>query len=620
MSLAQALANAVTGLRTTQSGLALVAGNVANAETPGYVRKTILQTTSGAGAYGVGVRIVGINRTLDQYLQSQFRTESAGGAYASLQSQYYQRLQMIYGAPGSQGGIESIYTRFTTALQALSTSPDDYSARANVLTSAQALTQQLNRMTADIQALRSDAEFGIADSVARANEAITQIASLNRQLATSSTSDAAAATLMDQRDRYVDELAQLMDIRVNRGDNNQITVFTSSGMQLAAHDAAQMGFTPQGALAAGTQWSADPAKNGVGTITLKSVAGGTVDLLKTNAIRSGVIAAYVEARDKTLVGAQAQLDEIAVGLARAMSDRNIDGIPATAGAQTGFDIDVAGLSDGNTIAFSYSDTATGAIHRVTLVQVSDPEALPLSDSVTPDPNDKVIGIDFAQGMAAVVSQLNSQFNGRIQFSNPAGTELRILDDGAANTSDVLGVRATVTETSLMGGSAELPFFSDVNVIFSGAFMKDGSRSVGFAGRIAVNPALLADPTGLVVYQAGVAAGDGTRPDFLYDQLTKTSLSFSPRAGIGTVLAPFSGSLSAYLQQMLSQQGAAANSAAQLEQGQQVVVNALQERLNQEAGVNIDTEMAQLLQLQSAYAANARVLATVKAMIDMLAEL
>jgi len=252
--------------------------------------------------------------------------------------------------------------------------------------------------------------------------------------------------------------------------------------------------------------------------------------------------------------------------------------------------------------------------------VSDPQALPLADTATPDPDDHVIGVDFSGGLASVLTQLNAEFNGRIQFSNPAGTTLRILDDGAANNTDISSVTATVTETSLANGVVELPFFSDINGTFSGAITQDGSQTLGFAGRIKVNPNLLGDPTKLIAYQAGVASGDDSRPHFLYDQLTSSALSYSPSAGIGVTKAPFSGSLPAYLQQMLSQQGAAANAAAQLQQGQDVVVQALQQRISDESGVNIDNEMAHLLQLQNAYAANARVLSTVKAMLETLMNL
>ncbi|MBZ0145986.1 MAG: flagellar basal body protein, partial [Pseudorhodoplanes sp.] len=68
MSLTQALSTSTAGLRTTQAALALIASNVANAETPGYVRKTLVQATSSAGANGVSVRIAEITREFDQYI------------------------------------------------------------------------------------------------------------------------------------------------------------------------------------------------------------------------------------------------------------------------------------------------------------------------------------------------------------------------------------------------------------------------------------------------------------------------------------------------------------------------------------------------------------------------
>jgi flagellar hook-associated protein 1 FlgK len=616
MSLAQALATAVSGMQTTQAGLAIVAGNVANAETPGYVRRALVQTESGGGEFAAGVRVEGINRTLNQFLQSQYRAESAGGAYADLRSDMYQRLQSVYGVPGADGGIDSIYNAFTGALQALATSPDDYSARAGVISSAQLLAQKLNGMTADIQGLRGQAELGLADSVDQANQAIQQIAAINRQLATAATGDAAAASLMDQRDRYIDQLSQLIDVRVvQTGDRSPVTIFTTSGVQLVGSDAAVLEFTPQGAMTAGAQWSADPQQRAVGTITLSSASGASVDLVANKSIRSGKIAAYLEMRDQTLVQAQAQIDQIASSVASALSSRSIDGTAVTAGAQSGFDIDVGGLSNGNSVSVAYTDR-TGATHHITLVQVSDPSALPLAAATT-DAADKIIGVDFSQGMASALAEINKQFNGKIQFSNPSGNILRVLDDGAANNTTITDASATVTATSLTGGGPELPFFTDAGRPYTGAITGAGAQSVGFAGRIQVNSDLLADPSKLVVYGANVAQGDSTRPDFLYEQLTSARHIYSPTAGIGTTATPFSASIPTYMQQMLSMQGAAADSAAQLQQGQDVVVNALAQRMSEDTGVNIDEEMTQLLQLQNTYAANAHVLSAVKDMMDVL---
>lgn len=72
-----------------------------------------------------------------------------------------------------------------------------------------------------------------------------------------------------------------------------------------------------------------------------------------------------------------------------------------------------------------------------------------------------------------------------------------------------------------------------------------------------------------------------------------------------------------MQQFLSQQSNAATSATQLQQGQDVVVNALQQKFKSSSGVNIDTEMASLISLQNTYAANARVMSVVQTMMTSL---
>ncbi|MDT3687679.1 MAG: flagellar hook-associated protein FlgK [Pseudorhodoplanes sp.] len=616
MSLSQALATSVAGLRITQSSLALVASNVANAETPGYVRKTAAQVTTAAGANGVSVRIASINRELDQYVQRQLRAEVSGGTYATMRAEYYSRIQSIFGEPGADSTLETAFNNFTTSLQALSTSPDSVTARTTTLNLAQVLTQQLNSMSNQIQSLRSDAELGLSDSVARANNAMQQVAAINRQLSSNNAKDAATATLMDQRDAYIDELSHLMDIRVLQGDNNQINIFTGSGIQLVGVDAAQIGFDAQGTVTAEAKWDPDPAKRTVGTLTLTSSTASPMDLIASKSIRSGEMAAYLELRDDILVQAQAQLDQIASAMASSLSSIAMP-TTAVAGPPSGFDIDTTGMLPGNVINLTYTDVMSGQQRKVSIIRVDDPEALPLSNDATSDPNDEVIGVDFSGGMAAVATALTSHFNGQVVFSNPAGNTLRIVDDGAGNTSNVDAVGGTRTLTAFNSGTGALPFFTDAGLPFSGAFNSLGPQSLGFAGRISVNSALLSDPSNLVNYQAGTESGDATRPNFIYNQVISASLTYSPSAGIGALNNPFSGSLTSYMRQVIGFQGAAAENATNLAAGQEVVVNALQERFSEAAAVNVDVEMAHLLNLQTAYGANARVMSTVKEMLDTL---
>src|SRR3984893_621543 len=138
MSLSDALSIAMSGLRANQAAMSLVSSNVANAETPGYVRKTVDQVATNTGSTGSGVNINGVNREMDQYVQAQLRTETPGASFVSLKSDFRKQLQGLYGDPNATGTLESSFNALNTAVQALGTSPDSASARIGVINAGQA--------------------------------------------------------------------------------------------------------------------------------------------------------------------------------------------------------------------------------------------------------------------------------------------------------------------------------------------------------------------------------------------------------------------------------------------------------------------------------------------------
>lgn len=579
MSLGQAISTSLGGLRTAQAGLSLVSTNVANAGTAGYVRRTLTQVQTLGAEFSSGVRVEAVNRELDAFVQRQLRTELAGGSYAAVRSQLMGRLNALYGKPGSAGSLDYAFNALASSLQALATTPDSYSARGGALAAAQALTANLNTLTGDVQALRSESEQGIADGVARANLLLKDISQLNVRLQGARRSDASEATLLDQRDAALDRLTELMDVKVVETPGNQVMVFTGSGVQLVnGATAAALSFDSHVPLDAGKAWSDAAERRGVGTIRVTSADGATVDLMGAGGIRSGEIAALLEMRDRVLPEAQAQLDSVAEALARMLSDRTVAGAPASSAGAAGFDLDLSGLSSGNSIDIAFADVA-GATRHLKIVRVDDPAALPLDHH--PGASVELIGIDFSAGIGAAVNQLNAALGTRgLRFSNPSGSVLRILDDGPANAINVTSASVTVTASNWSSGAVQLPFFLDGQEFFTGAVRESGSQSAGFAGRILVNPELMADPSRLVRYAATTASGDSTRPGFLFAQLTSAAVSFNPASGIGTPAAPFHGNIAAFIQTALAQQAQATNSAKDLAQGQQVVVESLRSRLQE----------------------------------------
>ncbi|WP_213770170.1 flagellar hook-associated protein FlgK [Bradyrhizobium sp. dw_78] len=615
MGLSSALATAMSGLRANQAALSITSSNVANAQTPGYVTQSVNQVEVASGGIGSSVEVTGVNRELDTYVQSQLRTETAGGAYADQMSNILGQLQSVYGTPGGAGTLENALSSFTSALQAISTGSGSASSQSVALTAAQNLAQSLNSTTQSIQALRSNVNQDLGNCVSQANAAMTAIANINTQLQGLSPTDPAAATLEDQRDSAINTLSSLMDTRTVTSSSGEVSVFTNAGVQLVSGGlASTMSFSSPGTLTANSLYNTNPAQSGVGSLTIQLPNGASTDMVATNAVSSGQIAADLTLRDQTLVQAQTQVDQLAATLSSSLSDTTTAGT-AVAGPPAGFSVDTSGMVAGNTVNLTYTPAGTSTQQQISIVNVADSSVLPLPNA--PNANPKVIGVNFSNGMSSVVSQLNAALGGTgIQFSNPSGNTLSVAGYASATVS---ALSATTTASSLQDGSAALPLFTDGGTSYTGAITAGGSQMTGYAGRITVNPALLNNPSALSVYSTSppTAAGDTTRSDYLFSQLTNATFNYSTQTGLGSTAAPFNGTITDYLQQFISQQGNAATQATQLQQGQDVVVSTLQEKFNSTSGVNIDTEMSNLIQLQNAYAANAHVMSVIQSMMNSL---
>jgi flagellar hook-associated protein 1 FlgK len=328
-------------------------------------------------------------------------------------------------------------------------------------------------------------------------------------------------------------------------------------------------------------------------------------------IRSGEIAAAIEMRDDVLVEAQRQLDELAAGMARALSDK-----PAlVTAAGTGFDIDVTGMQPGDTINLEYKDSG-GVSRRITLVATNGGAPSPFPPSAIGDPGATVIPFDLSAGLDAVVTEITTALSARgIGISHPSGNLLRLSD----GTSDVTALSGAITMTGLSNadGDPHLPFFIDggTGAPFSGSF-EGGPALTGFAQRITVNPDLVDDPSALVKIAAATPQGDTERPQFLLDSLTKTNRTFSGAAGLSGS-TPVTTSVAEFARRVVETQAANAEHASRLDEGQSVALAAIESRFSETSAVNIDQEMAQLVTLQMAYGANARVMTAVRDMMDML---
>jgi flagellar hook-associated protein 1 len=621
MGLSSALQNSLAGLRTTQSQIEIISQNVANADSVGYTKRRPVIVQELTGDRTSGVRVTAIDRALDAVVQRQLRTENAGAAYTDLRADFYGRIDQIFGAPGSVGALDQTFNGFLQSLQALSNDPANYTVRAQALTTAQDIANRINGASADIQALRDGAESRIAASVDRLNTLLTSIDRVNRQITGSSlgTAGEGNAALQDERDRLIDEVSQLADIEVLDQANGGVIVLTKSGLQLVGTGVARFAFDRRYNLSANTTYDVDPTLRKVGTITLVSGGGLGSDMIAGNAFRSGEIAALIEMRDRTLVEAQNQLDDLAAGLAETTANRQVDGVAVGVIPATGFRVDTTGIQPGNAITMDFTTLPGTTRQRISVVRVDTPAAQAVAEA-TSNAAQQVFAIDFSGGVAAAAAALQTKINtayGAGLFTVSAvGSDLQIVGSVTRRVDAMFG---SISNTGLTGQGAALPLFSDASTLgnYTGSFETGLSQRIGFGERITVNPAVLGDPSSLVKYDPATPAGDATRPNFLIDRLTQTTRLFSPTTGIGTNGAPFSGTVAEFSRRIVEDQGANSAGAKSLDEGQRIVLNSIQKKFAEASGVNIDEELSELVQVQNAYAANARLISTVRELFDTL---
>lgn len=593
MGLSASVGIAASGLKVTQAATSLVSANIAAASTDGYTEKTI----SAQGIYA-STGLVGftttVSRAFDQEVFDQLVTSTATASYLDAKNTYLEQIDSMLGSTESGAALPTALSSFSTDVQTLASQPDSTAAQIEVVNSATVLAQTLNSLSSSLDELSISVSSAISEGVDKVNTLTQQISDLNNQIVVAQSQNADTTGLQDARDQAILALSNYVGVDVKAMSDGTVRVTTSGGLTLVDNARA----TPL-------------TLTGDGTIRVASSTGTGADVIGTGLVTSGSLAGLVEVRDQILPQVQSQLDQVAAGVASALSDTTTSGAAVTSGAQSGYSIDASGLSSGNDLTLTYTDISTGAQKTVTFVAVNDASALPLSNSDTLDPGDTVYGIDFSGGWASVATQIQTALGSNFAVTNPSGSTIQILDSGSSAVT-VDGLTKTVTATDEQGGQSAVAVFTDGSSYYTGSF-DDGSQLDGLASRIQVNSKIVSDPSLLVDYSTSTETGDSTRPTALVDALADTKIHTSLGGGLGakeTTIASFANSMVSYWAGQASTQQT-------LVDNQSVIQSNLTSRMSDASAVNTDTELTKLIQLQSYYSANAQVLSTLRDMLDTL---
>lgn len=609
MGLSVSLSNALSGMTTTQKSLEVLSRNVSNSGTAGYHRQSVSSTNS-YSTNGAFASASDVTRAFNEAVQRYYNEGVSSTGHADVRADFLSRLEVFIGKPGDGTSIDALYQDFEIAMQAMATSPDDFSVRSQVISTATQLASGLNGLTESIQDLRQETEIQISSNVASLNQMLTSLETVNLSLKDETGDTASRLSLLDERDRLVAGISELVDTNVDYRTNGTVAMMTTTGLGLIDETATQFEFRSAGQLQAASQFSIVDADNGVGTLVAKTASGYEVDIVEQKVLRSGRLGALIELRDTTLVQAQDQLDEIASALSLSFSTVTTDGTAVA--TPDGFTLDLADVQVGNDFTVTYTESGTENIVKV--VRVDDTANLPM-DSTDAD-GVRTIGLDFSGGIAAVAAALDTALGAAVNVTNPSGTIIQIVDDAGGGTTDIDALVGHTSVTGTQTGDLALALFTDAGSTYTNSL--DGvTQKLGFAGRIQVNTDLVTNNELLVKYDTDTSLGNADRANFLLDGLESSFFTGSSVSTDETGNFRMSGNAQNMIVQMMNFQSNSISAANSELSAQELSLDAVTQRLGAEYDVNVDEEMARLIELQNAYSASARVVSVVQELIDAL---
>lgn len=243
MSLGVSLKTAATGLQAAQASIRVVSDNIANVNTPGYVRKSLKQEQQVVDGVGVGVKVDGVKRITDSYLQLASLNAASESERWSAVSQYLDNAQSLFGDPSADGFFFNRLDKIFGAFGTVADDPSSTLLRTQALSNVGDFLTEAGRINDQIVALGATVETQVSAGVERANALLQQISDLNTDINRATVVGADGSGSENIQSQLLDELSGLMNIRVGPRMGGGVDVRSLEGVLLAGDGAAKLTYS-----------------------------------------------------------------------------------------------------------------------------------------------------------------------------------------------------------------------------------------------------------------------------------------------------------------------------------------------------------------------------------------
>ena len=405
-------------LKVNARALEIVGANVANAENPDYVRKTLnIGDTAGYSAVNPlysnqtglgGVQVNSMSRSSDQFLEAATRQTGASRVSAEVLEQWLNQGEIALSNNDLDVGAQ--LTQLFGTAEELSAIPFEPALRNQFIGDVEATVQRFNQTSLNLTSTITLINGAASQEAAELNNALAELAEVNQKLRPTQTGTGQHAALLDRRDAALTVITEKLDVEINFGNNGTADISRNGTSLLTFNAVSPVNFVAN----AGGSFDID--------------VGGTIQAAPNN----GTLGGLHRAQSK-LVNVSNDLDSLAVQFANEINGWQANGrtdagaagaaIVAHGGtaaslSTTGLSADAlalaspAGVANGNILAFVDLRTATGTeqgYEKLALGQAqslltarSESKAATAFDRATREARDNISVVDLDREAADLI--------------------------------------------------------------------------------------------------------------------------------------------------------------------------------------------------------------------------
>jgi flagellar hook-associated protein 1 len=453
------------------------------------------------------VQVAQIERTRDQFLDYQIRGQLSTQGQVDVQNDGLAQVEAAFNEPSSTS-LSNLLSTYFAAWNDVANNPTDTSARTSLVSDAQAVAAEFNRVDGQLKQQQGDADGQLQISVQSVNSDAQGIAALNQQIVQVEAGGMKANDLRDQRDQLLDNLSSLVKVNYTEASNGAVNVFLGDRQLVSGSQANQLKTT----LASGQPFS-----------TVQWADGGSVSSLS-----GGKIGGLITLRDSTIPGVQANLSATAARLIQSTNSIHASGVgldgvggrPFFDGTDAGtITVDPTIAQDPTKVAAArqYVDPSSGALtfasgdgsNAQAMANLQQATAQ-LDSSATLQPGASlggatVLGVDISGAAPASSFTLSA-----------SGSSVTIAANGAVQVLDAsatLGVRITLSAPA--GGATP----ANVASALAGTTLSTATQGASIGDQYAAQ-------IGQLGVQASAANNTSTNQGLLVTNLTQQRQSMS----------------------------------------------------------------------------------------------